>query len=383
MKRFTTGRAAGFALIAALGSTVACEQTKSASPLSPAIAGPIGGVTITPPAAMSPVNDQKVRDTEQPVLLTFSNADSNSVRPFTLALQMGIDPSFNTGIVYTQLGITPSADGVNRLRLPAKLPAGRVYYWRTKAEDGANASEWGPTASFEVLQPIVIGIPLPLTPAGGIQITNGNPELRARNGSSSGPILNLQYNFQVSTTSSFSNIVTNESVPEGLGDTVLRVPSTPAGQLTMYWRVRMFDAENNVGDWSRVETYRTPAPIATPAPSPSPSPSPSGPCNSSNPESIVVCERNKFSGKMSDGQMLQFMRNVATSLNRNGISPGGFGILRKTGGHNCGGYSCDVICSGNGGGQRQWDVLGDIDGAQDPRWSGPLGTIRVDTCDAP
>ena len=32
------------------------------------------------------------------------------------------------------------------------------------------------------------------------------------------------------------------------------------------------------------------------------------------------------------------------------------------------GFSCDILCSGNGGSQRQWDVLSDAEGAQLPKW---------------
>jgi hypothetical protein len=86
---------------------------------------------------------------------------------------------------------------------------------------------------------------------------------------------------------------------------------------------------------------------------------------------------------MSRGQMLDLMRAIARSLNRNGISQGPFGILRKEGGNNCGGYSCDVLCAGQGNSQRQWDVLGDIEGDQNPTWGGPntVPHIRIDRCE--
>ena len=45
-----------------------CQQTKSANPLSPAIAGPIAGVTITPPRMLEPTNGRSILDTEQPVV---------------------------------------------------------------------------------------------------------------------------------------------------------------------------------------------------------------------------------------------------------------------------------------------------------------------------
>ena len=87
---------------------------------------------------------------------------------------------------------------------------------------------------------------------------------------------------------------------------------------------------------------------------------------------------------MDKGQILQFLRSVAQSLNRNGISGGPFGILRKETGNQCGGYSCDIICAGQGSSQRQYDVLGDVEGAQSPGWGAPhtiANNIRVDVCE--
>ena len=57
------------------------------------------------------------------------------------------------------------------------------------------------------------------------------------------------------------------------------------------------------------------APAPTPTPPANPGPPPGGPCNGSNPETIVSCERAKFGG-MSHSQMFTFMESVAKSLNR-------------------------------------------------------------------
>jgi hypothetical protein len=84
---------------------------------------------------------------------------------------------------------------------------------------------------------------------------------------------------------------------------------------------------------------------------------------------------------MSSGQLVDFLINTTRSLNRNGIAGGPFGVLRKAAGHNCGGYSCDIVCAGNGGAQRQFDVLSDADGAQIPVWAQVGGPIRVDICE--
>jgi len=67
------------------------------------------------------------------------------------------------------------------------------------------------------------------------------------------------------------------------------------------------------------------------------------------------------------------------------LSFASYGLLRKTGGSSCGGYSCDIICIGSGTSQQQYDILVDSDGTQGPIWSGPATypSIRVDSCDLP
>jgi hypothetical protein len=86
---------------------------------------------------------------------------------------------------------------------------------------------------------------------------------------------------------------------------------------------------------------------------------------------------------MSASDKVNMLRGAARELNARGFSEGPFGILRKTGGTNCGGYSCDIICSGQGNAQKQWDVLSDHDGRAEATWSGPhtVPNIRIDTCE--
>jgi len=86
---------------------------------------------------------------------------------------------------------------------------------------------------------------------------------------------------------------------------------------------------------------------------------------------------------MNSSQLVAFLKGVAKDLNSKGIGGGPFGILRKGGGHSCNGYSCDIICSGQGTSQQQWDVLSDAEGAQYPVWSGPktYPGIRIDACE--
>lgn len=281
--------------------TAGCERTKSSTPLSPSIAGPIAGVTITPPTPMQPAAGLKIKDTEQPITLEFGNADSNSPRPYTLSLQVAADTGFGSP-VYAQVGIPPAESGVSRLLLPAKLQAGRTYYWRIKAEDGANESEWTEPIAFEVLQPIVIGIPNPVAPVGNVRVTTQTPELRVRNAVSSGPHLPLEYNFQVSTTPSFNSIMTNDWVPEGGAETAFTVPYSPAGDVALYWRVRAADDEGNAGGWSRTESYRTQV-IASGGGGGGGGgvPGTPGNCASNNGPTIVKCIESKYPSYLAAG----------------------------------------------------------------------------------
>src|SRR6185312_16071204 len=127
------------------------------------------------------------------------------------------------------------------------------------------------------------------------------------------------------------------------------------------------------GPWSATQSFRTPAapppPTPSPSPSPSPAPNPGGSCASRPTEQAVVeCRRAQY-GHMSDSEIVAFLRGVAKDLNAHPFSGGPYGILRKTSGHNCNGYSCDIICSGTIG----HDVLADSDGAQIALWGGTVG----------
>ena len=150
----------------------------------------------------------------------------------------------------------------------------------------------------------------------------------------------------------------------------------------LFWHSRAFESPV-IGPWSDTQVFRTPAPIL-PTPAPGPSPAPGGSCSSqTQPFNVVKCRRDQFGAHMSSDQVVVFEKAVASDLNKSSIGGGPYGLLRKTSGASCGGYACDIICAGDGSGQRQWDILGDSDGAQTPAWNGPntAPNIRVDKCD--
>ncbi len=381
----TLSRSPRFLSVAALCATVlaaGCEQVKSSNPLSPLIAGPIAGVDISLPRSLEPGAGTKIEDRNQPVTLLIENPSSNSPRPFTLRLQIATDSGFTT-VIFTRSGIEPGPNGRTTFVMPDRLAHGRTYYWRIRAEDGANSSDWSAAVTFEILTPIVIGTPAPRSPIGNLRVTSRQPILVAGNGTSSGPYAALFYLFQLSTAQTFGEMTANAQTPEGTaGETTYAIPAALPYDTQFFWRVRISDGPNT-GAWSATESFRTPlAPvIVTPPPTiPPPSGPSGGSCVRSSGEAIVTCNRDRYSGKMSTDQIVSFLTQTAKDLTAGGINGSPFGILVKTSGHQCNGFSCDILCSGNGSGQRQWDVLSDAEGAQRPVFSEVTGPKTVRPC---
>ena len=377
MERQTLKRAALVPASLMLAAVVACEAEKSKNPLSPSVAGPIAGVDISAPRMVEPSQGAKYKESQQPIRLLVENASSSGVRPLYYTFEVASDSEFQTKM-FARSQVPPGGDGRTSVQLD-RLELGRSYYWRARAEDGANTGPYV-TAQFEVLPRPSLGAPRPISPVNNERTATRQPTISAGRPDRNSAVGSLVYEFHVATDTAFSQIVATNVTDETGDSTRFTTPTPYAADRQHYWRVRAADSET-LGPWSATQSFITAA-APGPAPGPSPGPAPGAPCISSNPEAVVACERAKF-GHMSHDQMAVFMRNVARSLNASGISGGPFGILRKGSGTNCGGYSCDVICAGQGGGQRQWDVLGDIDGAQSPGWSGPHtgSSIRVDVCE--
>jgi len=367
-------------------AVLACERSKSSSPLSPNVAGPMGGVSVDAPSMVSPAPGATLSDRDQPLTIVMGNPETNSPRPMTLGFQIAFDAGF-ANIAVQREGLAAGANGQTRLVLAERLPPGRTYFWRTKADDGANSSGWAGGVPFELQQQIVIGAPNPISPANNERATTSMPILVADNAAASGPYGQLVYQFQVSESAVFSGLTVNAEIGVAPNRTTYTLVSPLASDKTFYWRVRAFDP-TTVGAWSRVEVFRSPLqgtdPVAPPPVAPGGgSPSQCGPPTLFNPLSILQCHRAFFPGGALHGDLaVEFLRRSTKSLNAAGTPGGPFGILRKTSGNNCGGYSCDIVCSGQGNAQRQWDVLV---AEEHPTWGGSgagvADGIRVDVCE--
>ncbi|HYN08551.1 MAG TPA: hypothetical protein VES67_14305 [Vicinamibacterales bacterium] len=367
--RFPIGRLALVVLFPAIVSLTSCERTKTSNPLSPQVAGPMEGVTITTPLVSEPRVGLRIKDAEQPVTLVLFNPVSNIGRPMTLTVQVAADTSF-AGQVFTQNGITVSDNGLTRFLLPGKLPTGRTYYWRAKADDGANTSGWSPVWHFDALPPIVIGTPEPKFPTANERVGNNAPELSAANAPASGPINSLSYNFQVSERPDFVTILFNAEIPPGGGETKYEMPTLPGWDRTFYWRVRVWDPEFT-GSWSRVETFRSPLPpVSAPRPGPPIGGGPVGnweQCGSlaGNKDALVQCVHGAVNPGRTVEDAFEVTKRVAWLLRGEGA-----GLLIKNGGENIvswqgRSFAAGRICYPDG---HIYKVLSDIPGTNGPSW---------------
>jgi hypothetical protein len=270
--------------------SAACEQTRSHNPLSPLIAGPLVGVDITQPVPLEPEANRKFKPAQQPITLVIENPRSNSPRPYTIRIELAADAQFATSVA-SQDGLAPGSNGRTSFQIPGALPAGRVYYWRVRAEDGANTGSYSSTRAFEVLEPVVIGAPTPRSPIGGGRLTTRRPTLTVANAAVTGPHLTLRYLWEVATDQAFGTRVAFEETGAGASESSLTLPSDLALNTTFFWRVRVTDSEVT-GNWSVTETFQTPLPVVGGGGS---GPTvPPGNCASNNGDTLVQCIASKY-----------------------------------------------------------------------------------------
>jgi hypothetical protein len=302
-----------------------CAVEKSSNPLSPAVAGPIAGVVISHPNLLEPGQNWELRSKDQPIILLVQNADTNGNRPLTYSFDIAADSEFKN-IVFARAGVAPGTDGFTRLQLPDKLAAG-TYWWRTRAQDGANSGPYSPVKSFEVRATVVLAPPTLTLPSNGSTIGGLVPEFKIKAGDRSGVVGELEYTLQVANNSSFTSIAAIFVQKESWPETLLAPSYSFLYSKTYYLRVRVrhMDEGGETSNWSAVQTFKTPAPPAAPPPiDPGPGPDPgsvpgSNPdvCNSNDGDDIASCIEAKYPGYLAANVSLSKRKeNMAFLRNR-------------------------------------------------------------------
>lgn len=249
-------------------TTVACEGRKSANPLSPDIAGPIPGVSITAPKPLEPATGQEVVADGNPQTLLIENAGTTGPRELFLEVQVASDANFQQ-LLHQAERLAPGPNGRTSYRLPEPLGAGHTYYWRSRAADGANTGPYSSTSHFAVVNPVRIEPPTPLEPLG--EITTNRPNFVVRNATVSGPAGDIVYRFEIGTAADQPPAAVVTATPGAGGTTTINLGDLPYGR-TLFWRVYATDGSIN-SPYSSIVSFRTPA-ATTPTPSPAPTPLP-------------------------------------------------------------------------------------------------------------
>jgi hypothetical protein len=352
---------------------------KSENVLSPTVAGPIPGVSIGMPIPLDPKDGRAIEVANQPITLLIENAPTNGQRPLNYLFEIATDTAFNNK-VFVRESIAPGEGGRTSLRLSDALATGRTYYWRSRAQDGANTGIYSGFAHFTIYTPIVIGQPIPRSPVNNFLLDSLASIFVIDNAPRSGPVGPMSYILELADSPTFANKLYIWTFGEQSGQTRFTAPSPLPDNRQIYWRVRAYDTNNNGGDWSTTAVFRTPVVAAPP---PAPGGGGGGSCVSQgSPLGILQCRRNQYGPSMSHSQIVTFLKASASDINRLGTVGGPWGILEKTSGANCDGFSCDILCLGNGGSQVQRDVLIDAEGSQTPIWGGPIGNPTVRPCQA-
>jgi len=243
-------------VLVALGAS-ACEMTKSEHPLGPTVAGPIPGVNITSPTPLEPAQGFRIAVDAQPVSLTLANAATSGVRPLNYVFEVATDAGFSNK-VFNLEGVTPGASGRTVVRLPNALAPERSYYWRARAQDGANTGPFSSAAFFNVFTPVVLGKPILQEPVGNVTAASPQPTLKFANASRSGPAGAITYEIHLAENEAFSPAVGIWSIDEKPGQTTLAVPVLLTAGKQYFWRVRGYEA-STTGPWSDTQAFKAPA----------------------------------------------------------------------------------------------------------------------------
>jgi hypothetical protein len=301
-------RKTGYLLAAAFvvtGTLAGCTK-KSENPLSPSVAGPIAGVSITAPKLLEPQHQQTVT-AGTAVTLLFESATTTGERPITQEIQVALDPEFAQR-VHSADRLPPGQGGRTAYTLPV-LQEGRAYFWRVRAVDGANVGPYSPASLFQIALSVRIETPVPLAPVRRDVIAGVRPTLVAQNTAVTGAA-NVTYRFEIAADQGFTQLIAVWSAPRSGGDRTEVTGSDLAPGTEYYWRVNASDG-GFTAPYSIVQAFRTeapPAPVPQPQPQPQPEPPPSGggggggggPWPRNGAEVIAWTERN-YPGQLAAG----------------------------------------------------------------------------------
>jgi hypothetical protein len=215
---------------------VSCAQSPTA---------PTGSATVLTPALVAPANGAQIANLQQPVTLTINNAlvtDSSATVLYTF--EVANDAAFASKV---QTPTASPGNGQTSVVLSPLTP-GQNYFWHARAAGGGTVGLFSTTGTFTVGAALALSTPNPIAPQAGAT-PSGWPTLTVTNSIRTGPVAQLTYRFDVSTTSTFASTVLSATVSEGPnGKTSFTPPFSaplPVGTL-LFWRATAVDAPDGI-----------------------------------------------------------------------------------------------------------------------------------------
>lgn len=224
---------------------------------------------------------------------------------------------------------------------------------------GIVGTEAGPDGST-----LKVTAPAAVSPAGGVEVSDLDPDLVINN--SEGRFVNLPLAYVFEVMGEGGQVVyRSQPIPGGLnGSTSHEIDTQLDDDEAHTWRAYAVYSGQR-GPMSAAASFKTFNRFGTV-------------CRGSEVD-IIACRKAQY-GHIPHDKLPEFLERVAYDLNVNGHEWAPYGRLVKNTGNNCHGYSCDIICSDAGGMQRQWDVLIDEDSLQGPVWN-RVASINTRPCE--
>ncbi len=232
-------------ILAVVALVPACSKTSPSAPT----------VSFTAPVASAPANGATYKYTAQPVTLTITNAVQTGSATVTYSIEVATDSAFSN-VVSSQDGIAQASGGTTSVTV-GQLDGNTTYYWHWRTVIDGVAGPPSAPLNFFVQPKVVLNAPVITSPSNGGTASSVRPQFSTHNATYTGPAGTLYYEFQVSTSSSFSSI-TDQSDPiaEGSGGQTSWAPSADLPLQALYWRVRASDpASGAVSDYSSTSAF--------------------------------------------------------------------------------------------------------------------------------
>lgn len=217
--------------VAALALSSACSK----NPSTPS-------VSFSAPVASQPSNGTTYRFLAQPVTLTITNAAKTGQAALMYLVEVARDPGF-ANKVFAKDAIAEGSGGTTAVQL-TNLAGSVTYYWRWKAVVDGVVGSPSVAQSFTVLAQVTLNAPVAVSPANGGTASSARPSFSVANATRTGAVGPITYEFQVSTSSSFSPITASATVAEQTGGTSWIPPADLPAGTPLFWRVRARDDQN-------------------------------------------------------------------------------------------------------------------------------------------